>query len=155
VTSLREELNVMNDESIESIEKQMIAAHPRGAPDGLRAAVLADIARELRSSRWDRRLVRAAAVLLVVGMGLNGAVGMRGATSPSGTQPRLVQSAPRQSLVDTAIVVAEATDAATGSRFARQLAAMSGRDLTSDEVAAIDAAVRRPGSHETTNGNRG
>lgn len=57
----------------------------------------------------------------------------------------------RQSLVEAAVVVAETTDAATGSRLARQLAAMSGRGLTVDEQAAIEAAVRRAAA----NGNKG
>ena len=71
-------------------------------------------------------------------------------TSPRGTAARLPDEL-RQSLVDTAVVVAEATDAATGSRFARQLAAMSGEELTAHEQKAIDAAVR----HVMANGNKG
>jgi hypothetical protein len=52
--------------------------------------------------------------------------------------------------------VAEATDAATGSQFARQLAALRGRKLTADEAAAIDAAVgHSPGVHHNDNGRRG
>ncbi len=66
----------------------------------------------------------------------------------------VAKSNTRQSLVDTAIVVAEATDAATGRRFARQVAAISGHELTADEAAAIDAAIDRPMSH-AINGRRG
>ncbi len=141
----------MNDDSLEVIERQLTAVLPSGAPPELRGAVLTDVQHELRAARWDRRLVRAAVVLLVVGVGLNVAVGLRTAGPRIGSQPPVAQSSTRQSLVDTAVVVAEATDAATGNRFARQLAAMSGRELTADEAAAIDAAVRRVAA----NGNKG
>jgi hypothetical protein len=111
---------------------------------------LAEVQRELRSARCDRRWARAAAVLLAAGVGLNVAIGLRTVGSVDGSQQSVIRSSARKSLVDTAVVVAEATDAATGSRFARQLAAMSGRELTSDEAAAIEAAVRR-----AANGNKG
>jgi hypothetical protein len=61
---------------------------------------------------------------------------------------------PRRSLVDTAVVVAEATDARTGRQFARQLAAMTGYKLTVDEAAAIDAAVGQA-SHDSSEGKKG
>jgi hypothetical protein len=140
----------MNEESLERVERQLAQLRPRGGGSELRAAVLADVERELRASRWDRRLARAAAVLLMVGVGLNVAVGLRSDGAHDGSRQSMAQSSARQSLVDTAAVVAEATDAATGSRFARQLAAMSGRELTAEESAAVDAAVRR-----AANGNRG
>ena len=91
-------------------------------------------------------------MLLVVGVGLNVAIGLRSAGSRDAAPQQIARSSSQQSLVETAIVVAEATDAATGSRFARQLAAMSGRELTADEAAAIDAAVERA-AH--ANGNKG
>jgi hypothetical protein len=141
----------MNDDSLEVIERQLTAVLSSGAPPELRGAVLADVQRELRAARWDRRLTRAAALLLVVGVGLNVAIGLRSTGSREAAPQQMARSNSRQSLVDTAVVVAEATDAATGSRFARQLAAMSGRELTADEAAAIEAAVRRA----VKNGNRG
>ena len=67
-------------------------------------------------------------------------------------QAQQVDSQP--SLVATAIVVAEATDAPTARRFAHQLAAMRGRTLTDDEAAAIEVAVRRPTSRGVL-GNKG
>jgi hypothetical protein len=145
----------MNDESLEFIESRLAALHPLVAPRELRGAVLADVRRELRAARWDRRLARVAAVLLAVGVGLNLAIGLQSTGSSHGQPPRVAHSDARQSLLDTAVVVAEATDAATGSRYARQLAAMSGRELTADEAAAIDAAVERAATHATTNGNKG
>jgi hypothetical protein len=75
-------------------------------------------------------------------------------TSSNSQLPSIARPTSQQLLIDTAIVVAEATDASTGIRFARQLAAMSGHELTRDEAAAIDAAIQREESH-ATNGNRG
>lgn len=130
----------MNDESIEHIELQISAASQIGAPIELRMAVLANVQRELRAAKWDRRLVRAAAVLLVVGVGLNVGIVLKPAVE-RGVSSQVAESNARQSLVDTAVVVAEATDAKTGSEYARQMAAMMGHKLTADDVAAIDAAV--------------
>lgn len=131
----------MNDESLEQIEQQVAGASPVGAPPALRAAVLTSVQRELRAARWDRRLARAAAVLLVTGVGLNVVAGLQSQNERGEHLPIAEQSSPRRALVDTAVVVAEATDARTGRQFAQQLAAMSGQVLTADETAAIDAAI--------------
>jgi hypothetical protein len=133
----------MSDESLEHIERQIAGMRTLGSPAELRGAVLGGVERELRAARWDRRLARAAAVLLVVGIGVNVALGLRfdwTANQLAGSR----RSDPRPAVVDTAVVVAEATDLLTARRFARQLAAMAGRALTKDESAAIDAAVHRP-----------
>jgi hypothetical protein len=45
-------------------------------------------------------------------------------------------------LVQVAATVAEATDAETGRRVARQLAMLGGRELSGAQNAAIDAALR-------------
>jgi hypothetical protein len=134
----------MSDESLEHVERQIASIRGAGSPLELRGAVLGGVQRELRASRWDRRLARAAAVLLVVGVGMNAALALR---FDGAGERRLVgsrRSEPRPTVVDTAVVVAEATDLLTARRFARQLAAMAGRTLTKDESAAIDAAVHRP-----------
>jgi hypothetical protein len=143
----------MSEEAFEQIERQIAAIDGLGSPRELRAAVLASVNRELRAARWDRRLGRMAAVLLVVGIGLNVAIGQPDG-SGGGETARVRRSEARPSLVDTAIVLAEATDAVTAQRFARQMAAMTGRELTADEAAAIEAAVRRPASRNTPR-NRG
>jgi hypothetical protein len=145
----------MDDDAFQGIESQLAAVGPTAAPGGLRAAVLDDVARELRATRWDRRMMRAAAVLFVVGIGLNAAIGLRSSASNGSHLRPNAHTASQQSLVEAAVVVAEATDAATGSRFARQLAAMSGNELTADEVAEIEAAVERGASHPAANGNKG
>jgi hypothetical protein len=138
----------MYDVTLEQIERQVAGVAPEGAPPALRAAVLADVHRELRAARWDRRLARAAALLLVVGVGMNLAAGLQSENIASKRPRGATQANSRRSLVETAIVVAEATDARTGRHFARQLAAMTGHRLTVDEAAAIDAAIgNRPGDH--------
>ena len=115
--------------------------------------MLADVQRELRAARWDRSLAQAAAVLLIVGVGLNLSIGMR-SMEARGARQQIIGSR-SQSLVDTAVVVAEATDVTTGRRFVHQLAAIAGVELTNAEVAAIDAALE-PTEPQTTKGeNRG
>jgi hypothetical protein len=142
-----------SSESLEQIERQLAGIKPGGAPCELRSAVLDGVRRELRAARWDRRLARVAAVLLVVGVGLNASIGLH--TRNSRETGRRIAGTSSQSLLDTAVIVAEATDAATGRRFARQLAAMAGLELSSAEAAAIDAALRAKTAPATTNGHRG
>jgi hypothetical protein len=93
--------------------------------------------------------------LLLIGVGLNASLVVRSSRLNDNQRVYSAGVNSRQSLVDTVIVLAETTDAATAGRFARQLAAMSGRELTEDEAAAIDAAVKRASRHSTTNGNKG
>jgi hypothetical protein len=115
--------------------------------------VLREVHRELRAGRWDRRLARTAAVLLIVGLGMNVALVVRNNEDRSRAS-QIARSPTRQSLVDTAVVVAEATNARTGSRYTRQLAAMIGKDLSVDDAAAIDAAVHFE-TASATNGKQG
>jgi hypothetical protein len=132
----------MNGESFEQLERQIAAVAP-GAPAELRAVVLADVRRELRAARWDRRFARAAAAAVLVGVGwnaLNVALAGRGAAAVRVAQPVLASTS-AEALVQTAATVAEATDAATGRLVARQLAALGGQRLSAAQAAAIDAAV--------------
>ena len=130
----------MNDDIVDQIESQIGSTTAAGLPAELRAAVLADVRSELRAARWDRRLGRAAAVMLVAGVGLNAAL----ARHSDRFQPSHVAASPtRDSLIHTAVIVAEATDATTARRYARQFAALQGRQLSGDDAAAIDAAVKR------------
>jgi hypothetical protein len=145
---------VVDNDSLDQVEQLLAALWPNDVPPTLRATVLAATRRELQAARWDRRLARAAILLLMVGLGLNVAIGLRPIQLSKSKLPGVAASSSQQQLVDTAIVIAEATDAATGSRFARQLATMSGHTLTRDEAAEIDAAVNREAKH-ATNGNRG
>jgi hypothetical protein len=135
----------MNDDSFHELERQLTAAGATAAPPHLRYAVLADVARELRAARWDRRLARAAAMLLIVGVGLNAALVWQRGGNTDPRHQQFAQQPPSNSLVETAIVVAEATNAETGRTFARQLAALRGRELTDQEIATIDAATRDRG----------
>ena len=145
----------MNDDSLAQLEQQLTGIPLLAAPAELRGALLSNVQRELRAARWDRRLARAAALLLVGGVALNVATGLRMSNLGVEQHEQIAGSSSQQLLVDTAIVVAEATDAATGGRFARQLAAMSGRELTVDEAAAIDAAIERASTRVAVNRNEG
>ena len=144
----------MSDETLEQFERQIGSMPILGSPMELRGTVLDNVQRELRASRWDRRLARAAVLLLAIGVGMNAAIGLQSDGADKGGLTHGQRFEPRQSLVDTAIVLAEATDAATAQQFARQMAAFAGRKLTDDEVAAIEAAVRR-GSLHSNSGNKG
>ena len=132
----------MNDESLGDIERQLTSVSSPHAPTELRTDVLRDMHRELAAARWDRRLARTAAVLLAVGVGMNLAMGLQSSGS-SGVVRQVAGGPTRDSLVQVAMTVAEATDAQTGRQFARQMAAMSGVPLSSEQSAAIDAAVKR------------
>jgi hypothetical protein len=144
----------MDDESSGDIERRLASFSSPHAQTELRAAVLSDIHRELAAARWDRRLARAAAVLLAVGVGMNLAMGLQSSGSSSAVR-RVAAGPSRDSLVQVAVTVAEATDAETGSRFARQLAAISGLLLSSEQSAAIDAAVKLHARPAAANGKDG
>jgi hypothetical protein len=138
-----------HDETFDELESQLAvelaAVRPADAPAELRGAVLGSVHRELRAARWDRRLARVAAILLAVGIGLNAyqvVAPMRAAVPHSRPVARVESS---EKLIQTAIVVAEATNADTGRLFARQWAAMSGRALTERELDAIDTSHRDQG----------
>ena len=130
----------MNDESLEVIERQIVADRFPGAPAELRGAVLRDVQRELRAASWDRRLARAAVVMLVAGVGVNVAMMLPERMQSTGL---LATTSQQDALAQVAASVAEATNMQTGRQVARSLAAMTGRPLNGDEAAAIDAAVER------------
>jgi hypothetical protein len=69
--------------------------------------------------------------------------------------PQLADANPRQSLLDAALLVAEVTDAATGSLIARNLAMMAGDALTKDEQAEIDSAIEGSSALTKMNGSKG
>ncbi len=131
----------MDQEPLDEFEQQLVAIRGAGAPIELRRAVLGDVERELRAARWDRRLARSAALLLIVGVGMNVSLTLVGSRSPESLASHVAHDRTPESFVEIAIVIAEATDAETGRRFARQIAALSGRELTDQEIAAIDAAA--------------
>ncbi|MBA3483755.1 MAG: hypothetical protein H0T51_18280 [Pirellulales bacterium] len=139
----------MNDESLAELEQQLALGSPVAAPSELRCAVLAGVRRELAASRWDRRLARTAAALMVIGASLNIAIGVNASSGLHPVQPTMPPS--QQSLVQTAIAVARATDAETGRQIARQMAAWSGRTMTSEQLTALDAAM----AAETASGKDG
>jgi hypothetical protein len=113
---------MMNDDDQE-LERRLACAVPRGAPPGLRAATLAQVQRELRSARWDRRLGRMAAAIFVVGVGLNAGLALQGDVRAANEAKAPMV---RDSRAALAVVVADATDAETARQFVRQMAALGG-----------------------------
>lgn len=122
----------MDEETLE----RRLRANSSGAPDSLRNAVLAATRRELRAQRWDRRLGRAAAALVLTGIGLNAGVGLISEHSTSSST-----FATNDALVRTAVSVALATDVETGRMMAHQLAVIQDQSISPQQLAAIDAAI--------------
>lgn len=135
----------MNPEPLEEFERQLASVHRRNAPTALRGRVLSEVERELHAARWDRRLARAAVILLVIGVGMNAALVFDGGATRIAPHRHLAAEDSQQAIVDTAIIVTEATNGETGRQFARQMAALSGRELTDQEIASIDASPRDQG----------
>lgn len=131
------------NEPLDEFESQLAAVRASITPAALRGMVLSAVDRELRAGRWDRRLMRAAVLLLVVGVGFNAGLVLMDSRHESARPGSLAMPRSRDSLIETAIVVGESTDAATGRRFARQWAAYSGRELTAQEVEALDSLVTK------------
>lgn len=123
----------MDDETLE----RRLGANNGGAPESLRNAVLVATRRELRAQRWDRRLGRAAAALVLAGVGLNASVGLISERSTSSS----AAFATNDALVQTAVAVARATDVETGRMLAHQLAAIQDQSISPKQLAAIDAAI--------------
>jgi hypothetical protein len=142
----------MDDESMDNLERRLADLPMHGAPAELRGMVLHDVQRELSAARWDVRLAWSAVVLLAVGVGMNVAIGL---WPQRHSTPQLATSRMQESLVQVAVSVAEATDAPTGSRFARHLASQSGWSLTREQAEAIDAAIERRARQDIPNGSDG
>jgi hypothetical protein len=145
----------MEHESFGHVEHRLAGMQLCGAPGELRAVTLAKVHCELRAARWDLRMARVAAALLTVGIGLNMAIGYQSAGFLERPSQGIARVNSQQSFLDVAVLVAQATDAATGSQIARQLAARSGLELTDAEAAAIDAAAKTATSHANSNGSKG
>ena len=126
----------MND-PFSQIERQLMAASSGDAPGELRDRVLADVRRELRAARWDRRLGRVAAVTLTAGVAINAVM----ALGLNDGRHLLRKTASHGSLLQTAVAVARATDAETGRQVAQQLAAWSGEVMTTEQMADFEAAL--------------
>ena len=130
----------MNDDATDSLEQHILGALPSRLPAELRNIVLAKVSRQLTAAKWERRLGRTAAALIIVGIGLNWAATVR-YSSPLRTN--LSQSVASAAIVEMGVTMAQATDAETGSQWARHLAALSGRTLTDRQVAEIHHGARK------------
>lgn len=130
----------MNDNPLEPLEDQLSRARPPKASAELRAPVLAAVNRQLAAQRWDRRLARLAAVLLVVGFGLNWTVGIR---DEGRIQEAIGVAASPEAIVDAAVAAARATDVETGGRIAQHLSALGGSELSPQQLTAIERVIRQ------------
>jgi hypothetical protein len=131
-----------------SLEEHLASGGPAGAPAELRGTVLDRIGRELRADRWDRRMARAAVLLLGVGIALNIGVGWHLLFPASALIANGSAISGRVTLVPTpqtvgalAATVAEATDPETASRFARRMVALRGWSPDGEEAAIIWRAL--------------
>ncbi len=128
-----------NLDDLESIERHLTNLPLPSAPPNLRSAVLKDVHRNLKAQRWDRRMAWAAVALLVVGVGINGALGW---TNRNSSASQTFAISRPDVITRAAVVVAEATDAETGRQFARRLAALSGATLTEHQEAEIQREIK-------------
>jgi len=127
----------MDDQSLAELERRLGQRSGVEAPDALRALTLSQVERELRAARWDRRLGRVAASLVLTGIGLNAGVGLSSEHSTSSS----TAFATNDALVRTAVAVALATDVETGRLMAHQLAVIQDQSISPQQLAAIDAAI--------------
>jgi hypothetical protein len=124
-------------DSFSETERQLATLAPDDASSDLRDQVLADMRRELRSSRWDRRLGRFATFMLLAGVGINAVM----ALGVNDGRHLVHEPSPRGSLVQTAVAIAQMTDPETGRQMAQQIAAWNRQIMTDEQWAAFQAAL--------------
>ena len=146
-------MKTSRDQFDDSVEIQLARLQPRADVGGLRESTLGRVRRELRSSRWDHRLVRVAAVLLVVGIAMNVATIRDRRTLPTGGQ--LATHPTADSIAELAVTMAEENDVKTANIFGRHLASLKGLPLDSHEVVAIEREIDRRLSTTVSNGKDG
>jgi len=137
----------------DSVESQLARLRPAVSADILREATLGRVQRELRASRWDHRLARVAAVLLIVGIGMNIATVKKLPSFSTGNQ--MAARPTTESIAKLAVTVAEATDIETANLFARHLAALNGFPIGSDQAEAIERELDRRLSPDVPHGKDG
>jgi hypothetical protein len=130
----------MNDNQRDPLETLLVDAHSQHAPAHLKTAVLSQVNRQLKSSRWERRLARTAASVLMLGLALN--VMLMRSEMAIPTTNRYAEFLGEDSIVQMGKTVAEVTDAETGTLYAKQLAFFYGRQLTEQQSNAIDRPRR-------------
>jgi len=110
----------MNEPSQADIEQLLGHANLGNVSRELREQVLRQTQRELRAARWDRRLGRVAAVLLLVGVALNASSMW---LTPLGSSRQTASRPSPESIFQLETTMAEATDPETGRRLAAHYAA--------------------------------
>jgi hypothetical protein len=130
----------MEDELRDPIEDQLRSLSARDLPQELRCSTLASVNRQLATSRWERRFVRATLILLLFGVSLNVRFG---STQVHSSTSQFASKSTAKHLIEVGVTVAEATDAETGTRFAHQMATLAGSRLTSQQVTALEQAIQK------------
>ena len=133
----------------------LVARLARCAPAGIsatdRRTTLRQLQRELRAARWDRRLGRMAATLLMVGVGLSSIVFRFYPIGSTGASSRPTP----QAIGELAATVAEVTDLATAKQFARQHAAFQGWSTQGKEMQTIQRSFQPLQTPITPSGKAG
>ena len=127
-----------DDVNMNEIERHLLRAAPTRAPDEMRSAILGSMQSELRRARWDRRLARAAAVLVCLAVGLNGVALWRGYEQQR--LAKLQRPTPR-AIVEVAEMITSVTDEETGRWFEEHLLALRTHRPHTDAHAAMKRMV--------------
>lgn len=146
-------MNTPFDQFHDSVEAQLARLQPNVALDGLRSATLRQVQKELRASRWDRRLGRVAMVMLVVGIGMNVVTVDKRPALP--TEGQLAVRPTTESIADLAVTMANVTDIKTANMIARHLAALNGFQLGNHQAESIEREINRRLSPAVSNGKDG
>jgi len=134
-------MNAPEEQFDDSVEVRLTRFTPHVVAEDLREATLDRVRRELRSSRWDRRLGRLAVVLLVVGFALNVATARRPQRLLIGGEHVARPSA--ETIAEAAVSMGEATDFETAAAVGRHLAALNGFPPASHETEAVVQEIDR------------
>jgi hypothetical protein len=110
-----------DDVNTNEIEQQLLRAVPGRAPAEMRSVILGSMQSKLRSTRWDRRLARTAAVLVCLAVGLNGTAGWRAHRE---YQLAELQRPTPRAITETAEMIASVTDKETGQWFEERMVAL-------------------------------
>lgn len=133
-----------NSDDLELIERQLTNLPLPSAPASLRSAVLTDVHRNLKAQRWDRRMGRTAASLLVVGIGMNAMIGWRNALpAPNQTVAEFMPSA----ITQVAVVMADVNGIEMACQITRHVAALRGTALSQQQEAAIQSLIESHSRH--------
>ncbi|HZZ27884.1 MAG TPA: hypothetical protein VFE46_07735 [Pirellulales bacterium] len=132
----------MDNESLDPIEQQLRLVTPKALPSGLRVLTLLAVHKRLMTQRWERRIGRLTAAVLVLGIVLNWTVGWHDHGALFGREVA-TSAADSRAIVEVAVAIGKETDAETGRRMAEQLTVLSGAANSPEQAAAIEQEIQR------------